>query len=287
MLKEFELTDGSKELADVGRAILDADRVKGQNVLVGFAKCFDVDPAGPIFFELLSVLRNRIHVVEEFARRVQDKELDDSLRNDVVAATKSFAKLFGPGQLVTVWDSTRASCLPEANIRTLMWFGQTARRHRPLRVVSDPERLHLIDKIDDALRALEDDPLGSWKKAPLKNGLVRLRTVLQYFKYFGHERAIEELLLFDRKMEALNDTDEDPFNALSQPKLPSLRKVLEITALAGTLFILPDQAVTAYDRYVTWTNRMVVTATHQPSERLLLAPPIATIPRLSELPKHE
>lgn len=64
MQQPFQLTDGSRELANLGHIIRSADPVKGQNVLVGFAKCFDIDPAEPVFFELMSVIRNRIHAIE-------------------------------------------------------------------------------------------------------------------------------------------------------------------------------------------------------------------------------
>jgi hypothetical protein len=286
VLKEFELTDGSRELANVGKIIRDADKVKGQNVLIGFGTCFDVDPAGPVFFELLSVLRNRIHSLEQFARTVVDRELDDSLRGEVVAATKAFAQLFAPQQLVTVWDSTRASCLPDANLKTLTWFGQTARRHRPLRVVSDQERLALIEKIDEALRGLDDDLLTDWRKEPLREGLMRLQTILKFFKVFGHEAAIQELLLFNRKVESLSEAHSVADSFLTSFEFPSLRKALEITALVGALFTLPDTTVTAFGHYVEWQRRMIASATDQTPKPRLLAPPVAALPSPTTSPKR-
>ncbi len=217
---------------------------------------------------------------------MSDPELDDGLRSDVIAATKSFSQLFLPPQLITVWDSTRVSCLPDAKLKTLTWFGQTARRHRPLRVVSDEERAELIRKIDDAIQELASDPLSDWTNAPLTDGLLRLRIVLQFFKFFGHEMAIEELLLFNRKVEAVRDIQQGGQSFLGQLELRGFSRILEITVLLGTLFILPDQVVTANDRYAGWMQRLILSSTQIPPERRLLPPPVAALPSSAGVLRH-
>lgn len=286
MQKEVELTDSSRELASVGRIIRNSDQVKGQNVLIGFGKCFDVDSSGPFFFELLSIVRNRIHRLEHFAMNVNDPELDAGLRDEVVIATQAFAQLFAPKQLVTAWDSARVTYLPDANLKTLIWFGQTAKRHQPLRVVDEAERLELIVKIDEVLRDVKEDfSIPDWMKAPLADGLTRLRTILHFFKFFGHEMAIEELLIFNQKIEALRET-QGAGSFLADVQLPNLSKILGITALVGTLFMLPDQAITAYDRYVGWQQRMIALVTQPPAERRLLAPPLAALPSPTSIVKR-
>lgn len=287
MQHEFKLTDSSSELAQVGRKIRGSDKVKGQNVLVGFASCFGVDPSSHIFFDLLSVVRSRIYALEHFAKNVTDPELDQNLRGDVVAATQLFSQLFLPQHLTTVWDNNRVTFVPDANIKTLMWFGQTARRHRPLRVITDEERKNLIEKVDEVLGDLADGDISRWAIAPLSEGLLRLRTILQFFEFFGHELAIDELLIFNRKVEAIRDASRSVDGGLGSYEFPTMSKILNISALLGTLFILPDQAVTAYDRYVGWQKRMIESSTQKPDERLLIAPPRVALPRLPSGRKDE
>jgi hypothetical protein len=66
--------------------------------------------------------------------------------------------------------------------------------------------------------------------------------------------------------------------------------VLQVIALAGALFTLPDQAMTALDRYDVWRQRLLLVTNKAPHEQKLLPSPAAILPTPNseqELPKGD
>ncbi len=136
----------------------------------------------------------------------------------------------------------------------------------------------LIKKIDEAISELASAASPDWMSAPLSDGLARLKTILKFFNFFGHEMAIEELLIFNQKVESLRKSQQADPNFLSKFESRRLIKALEITVLLGNLFILPDQVVSANDRYVGWVQNLVISSTQTPPAPLMLPPPVAVLP---------
>ena len=285
MTSVIQLTDASRELATLGQLIRQSEHHRGQNVLFGFSKFLDVDPTRAIYFELLSVVRNRIHNLELFATRVVDPELDDGLRQEVINATGMFGALFSLSNLVSPWENARTSSLPDANLKTLMWFGQTARRHRPLRVVNEEDRQALLGQIDEAIADLTKDEAPDWTKPPLLDGLRRMRIVLQYLRFFGHDVAIEELILFNRKVVSVQEVHKSRQRVSDDAASLSFMRILNVIALLGAVFILPDEMKTAWDRYDGWQQQLLMVISKQPSEQKLLSPPSVVLPKLPKLPE--
>lgn len=275
---EIGVTDASKELSLLGQHFrsVKPDPSNG-NGIAGLAHSFGVDPSGQLFFNLVSEVRGRIDALQTFAATVVDSELDDTLRREVHQATSSFANIFRPDFLLNRWEDTCNKMLPEANLKTLLWFGQTARRHRPLRLISAQEVGEIISKLREALTALDEDVSLDWMKAPLVDGLVRLIITIEHLQFFGHEYAIEQLLALNLKISALQQT-RDGSPRRDQPEVSSLWKCLSALSVVATLFMLPDQGATAISRYQTWVGSFIASTPRLPHEQRLLAPPAAVLP---------
>lgn len=274
------ITDASTELANLGWMIRKADRAKGQNVLNGFASCLGVKATEAVYFELLAAVRSRIEGLALFATTVDDPEFTDLLRESVLQATGSFAKLFDPAQLVLVWDSTRASHLPDAHLTTLTWFGQTVRRHKPLRLVEASHRDELLVQIGVLLVDIEGDTSLGWKQALLAQGLRRLQLIVKHLECFGHETAIHELFNFHQRVAAISEVEEAVPEGRSDSF--SIWKTLTLINLAASLFIMPDQAMTAVSRYERLVREVISSSTSQPAKPRLLPSPKSIPPAVQD-----
>lgn len=252
------------------------------NVLAGLAKSFGVDPSSPLFFTLMSEVRGRIDALQAFAENVVDKELDETLRSEVRAATSAFANLFRPEFLVNRWEDTCARMLTDANLKTLLWFGQTARRHRPLRLINNEERAEMASKLQDALADLEADAHLDWMKAPLIDGIKRLITTIEYLRFFGHDYAIEQLLDLNLFVSALQQTQEAHSKTGLSAEQSSLWKCVAAFSVVANLLLLPDQGATAISRYQGWVASIIASTPRLPHEQRLLAPPSAVVPKEPE-----
>jgi hypothetical protein len=279
----IEITDASKELSFLGRHFLEtATDPAGGNGFAGFASSFGVESATPIFFSLLSEVRRRIDALQTFAETVVDSELDDQLRAEVRQATVSFSNIFRPDFLSNRWEDTCKRMLPEANLKTLLWFGQTARRHRPLRVVSANERTQIIENLSKALIALNEDTELDWMKAPLVDGIHMLIVTIQHLRFFGHDYAIEQLIALNLKASVFQQARDAAPNR-GQSDQSSIWKCLTALSVVSTLLILPDQAATAINRYQSWARDLIASTPRLPYEQRLLPPPAATVPKDTEV----
>lgn len=211
-----------------------------------------------------------------------DKELDETLRSEVRAVTSAFANLFRPEFLVNRWEDTCARMLTDANLKTLLWFGQTARRHRPLRLINDEERAEIASKLQDAIAELEADAQLDWMKAPLIEGIKKLLIAIEYLRFFGHDYAIEQLLNLNLLVGALQQTQEAQSKTGLSFEQSSLWRCVAAFSVVANLLILPDQAATAISRYQSWVASMVASTPKLPHEQRLLAPPSAVVPKEPE-----
>lgn len=280
---EMGITDASKELSLLGQHFRSTrlDPPTG-NGIAGLARSFGVDPTTPLFFNLISEVRGRIDALQKFAATVIDAELDDTLRGDVHQATTSFANLFSPDFLLNRWEDTCNRMLPDANLKTLLWFGQTARRHRPLRAISAQEVSEITSKLREALASLDEDAHLDWMKAPLEDGLQRLIVTIEHLRFFGHDYAIEQLLALNLRISALQQT-RDASPRRDQAKAAGLWKCLSALSVVATLLMLPDQGATAISRYQAWASQLIASTPRLPHEQRLLAPPAVVLPKEPEI----
>lgn len=239
-------------------------------------------------WELMSALNSRLVRLEAFIKAVQDKEFDEAQRKRMIQAVNILAQAFKPEQQVEKWQDTLAACIREDDALHLRWFSIIAKRYRPLRQVNDDERDDLIAKIEQTLLALKDaEDIPDWAKAPLSDGLSRLRFTLQHLVFFGSEEAIDQLLDVYNKTVAIEAAVANTGGAREgHSRSATFEKVLNWLVIAATVFWLPDQTLTAFERYQGWYLKVIVENPRLPKpERRLLAPPVPepSVPSPSEI----
>jgi hypothetical protein len=273
---EIELTDPSKELTTLGDIFTKASG--GNNTIEGLARCINISVDDPEFLEILAAIQRRIRDVEELAKVAGDADFDQEMRNDVLAAIRSFSQIVHPKNAHIGWDQIRSSHLTAKNITALRFFSQTARRYRPLRVVPLKTREEILGKISDAIAEIENDTnLEHWRKTILVGGLRRIQLVIKHLPFFGHDAAIAELWNVHQKLSlVINDIEA------TGRKSSTLKHALLALSLVGSLFVLPADAASALNHYkawmVTWSNEVlrIVTDTNRATETKLLPPPASS-----------
>lgn len=154
-------------------------------------------------------------------------------------------------------------------------FSAHMRHVQPMRRLSDEERNRLLNAIDDAITdTVAQSDLMEWMKAPLLDGLRQLRLIVQHIAFFGHGRAIDDLFNLGRTVEGVQAAAQAGTMASGAKDAGHpFVKVLRVLVLAGALFAMADQSMTAFDRYKGWMVRLIAPPDTVESETLLLPPP--------------
>jgi hypothetical protein len=279
---QIDLTDPAKELAALGRHFLQIKSPKqAPQVFQGLAAGIGIKAEAPELLEILAAIGKRAHNLRQLALKLDSQELEDNLRKEIVRATAGFDQLINHRNAHAIWETSKVQFLPEENLAALRWFGPTAQKHRPLRVISEKDRETALAKIVETISSIENDAdLEAWMRAPLVEGLERARLILQFLVFFGHDIAITDLFLIHERVAAIaTRVGQHPE---ASKGWQSFKDTLLALSLAGNLFILPDQAVTAFNNYTAWGQSAILAVTVEPSfptPQRLLAAPAAIIPR--------
>lgn len=277
-MSQISITDPSSELAVLAK-LFPVKHKKPATVVEVLAETIDVKADSPELLDLLSAVGRRLQSLRAFAQDLSAEEVPDSLRRQIIEATNSFSRLLGPSVSHTQWEEARLTYLPERHIAALEWFGQTAKKYRPLRVVSESERISMYERITQAESQIQSDGnLQNWERMFLVEGLSRLRFTLRHFSYFGVESAIAELLLVEHQARNLRNQIEA--DTLNERSVSSVLQVLNVIALMGALYILPNEVLGASKEYIGWFNKPLIAISKESPERdrqRLLGPPVALI----------
>jgi hypothetical protein len=271
-----EIVDPAWEIASVIRKLV-AHPASNEQTWTVFQRAAGANISASEHWELMAALNSRLLRLDVLVNTVEDKELDSAQRARIVQAVNTFANVLSPSQQVQTWTHTLQHHLKADDGLQLMWFSIIAKRYQPLRRVTDDERAELIAKIDETLTALETgQDIPRWAKLPLSEGLRRLRFMLQHLIFFGCESAIDLLLQIYSKASAIEATVMGAANAANAPGSggPTFLTLLNCVVLAASIFWLPDQATSAFERYQGWYLKAVVENPRLPKPKtLLLAAP--------------
>jgi hypothetical protein len=276
----FTLTDPAKELAELGHTFRNASLGKNplQNV-DGIAQCIGIKSDDPNLLEILGVINSRLVALQKLAMAIEDQDIDGKLKKQIVQATNSFISFLNPKHASGQFDAARNQFLSDRHLTAIEWFSQIARKHRTFKVIGSEDRTEVQGKIADTLvQVSEDATLDHWQRVLLVDGLQRLNFVITYLPFLGHDFAISETILVQERSRALV---EQLIAAKADDESSAIWKFLFALSFVGNLFILPDQAVTASERYLQWgqtaLTRLVSDAT-PPDFQKRLPPPVAIVP---------
>ncbi len=285
----FEFVDPAWEIAGAIRQLRTTPSSNDPTWSV-FQKALGTGISPSEHWELMSVLQDRLLRFDQFVRSVVDTEFDDHQRRRIIQAVDRFSHALRPEHQTQQWQHTLQNYLIEDDALQLGWFSIVAKRHRPLRRVTEDERAELIAKIDEALAAVEaGQDIPEWAKLPIAEGLRRLRFTLQHLVFFGVESAVDKLLEVYNKTMAIELATGGTPNANKIPGSgrPTILTVLNCVVLAANLFWLPDQATSAFERYQGWYLKTIVENPRLPKPTTLLLAPPANGPDIPTGPSTE
>lgn len=276
-------TDDANELATLGGMLLGvASSTSGFHHLATQIR-IGVDDA--LFYEILAGVRARLAELDRFIAGLPVSELPESMRKETQVAVQNFATLLSASHLAQPWNEHKARIVTELNFQSLRWFGSMVmRKRRPLRKISPEQIEEALARITAKIQEIEYADYLDWERPLLISGLQRIQTTLLYLQFFGHERAIADIFATVLQTQVLYDavSDSDP---RASKKKTSMAEWLGIAGFIMTLFIFPDQGVTAIERYQTWVTEYVVSHTPGPQHKLLEGP--SRVAKESEAPEVE
>jgi hypothetical protein len=254
-----ELTDPAHELTGMARWILN---LPASPAALGahFSARLGLDVGSAEYITLLTESRVRLDRMERFASKIDDKDFDELQRNQVVQACARLRGFFHPMAQHQSFDQMRANHVQPADALALSWFSHVARRHRPLRRITEDERNNAIASIDEALKNIADDTeLPEWAKPILLDGLARIRLTIRFLPFFGHDAAFDALLLLDQQNQGIME-------ALKAHAISGSQAVLDIAKVIATVVALFNAPVTMHNSYVEYRGVLTkaLSAHHQP-----------------------
>lgn len=208
--------------------------------------------SGADFYDLLSIVAQRLIRLKQFVSTLNDDEFDEIKRKRATQAVEHFEGMFSSASLSQRWNDTKQNHVNLDDALQFSWLSLVAKRYRPLRRLTDDERKELTKKLDEAISefgASTDIPL--WAREPLADGLRRLRLVTTKMEFFGYEAAIDELLSVYHRASEVEDHLKATNSATTNRSL-SISAVLNAIALAVTLFSAVDVTTTAFEHYRGW-----------------------------------
>lgn len=284
-----ELTDPSSEIADLGawlRSLPDT----GNPTWTVLLDAMSLEKQPHVLLELVAAVISRLVKLEEFTRTVSDVYLKDRRREQTLTAIRAFETGFDPRNLVTPWTNFKSNFLKPEYVTALDFFGEVAQRHVSLRVTTEEERRGLIGAIETAIAELDEQAeIPAWARGPLRDGLTRLKLVLQHIRFFGHEAAIEQIGLLAGKATAVNSHA----NKEAPARTWRIMKVMHVLAIAAEIFAAPHHAIEASAHYKHLYADYVRTYIESTLPRLMLpapdrpSPPNVTPEKPAEPPRQD
>lgn len=224
------------------------------------------------YLSLLAESRLRLDRMKLFTNGINNKDFDKATKRGILTAVDRLAQFFHPDWQSKEFENVKVSSILGNDISDLYDFGDVAKRHRTLLVITDERRENSIKAIDEVIEKIKmDTDLPTWACPILLQGLARIKLTIKYLRFFGHDAAIEAILSLDKQAVAIDNMLPPD----GQAKRPSILSVLHVLVLCVELFAGPVTVCNALDGYYKFY--MQLTSDHQrqlaPNHQKLLAPP--------------
>ena len=245
-VKAIATTDPVFEFAVLANNLLVHSSDKGVTVFEGLADFVDI-PTGDIrFFEVLGVFAERSSSLIRFLKEIEDDYLDEDLRERLIEIVRQMTGIIHPANMSAPWNQIVDSSIPKDNLRLLRSFSRTARHHRELLVFDEKQRKELLAAIEDSIKELDEDKhYPKWAMTPLREGVRRLRFIINHFQIFGHDHTLDHLI----KLQVETKYNFDILAIGKEVSDHKLVKTVGLFVLAANLFVLPSKAGEAIPYY--------------------------------------
>lgn len=254
-----ELTDPARELAALGRWIAglpSADIAFGAHL----ANSLQLSAHSSSYLALLASARLRMERMRQFTEDVDDSDFDDFQRKQALIAIERLSGVFFPENQAAGFNGVRNASVVEVDLTVLSWFSYVARRHRPLRLITDAMRQDAMKAVDEAREKVAgDSDLPKWAKLLLLEGLEQVRLTISCLTFFGHEAAFDALLLLDQRNQGV-------IAALKAQALSVGQSVWETSKALTVCVAIFNAPVTVHNAFLEYQSFLakIVAAHHAP-----------------------
>lgn len=232
-----------------------------------------VDENSPYLFELIGYVGARSVSLIDFISQIDDDFIDDATRNELIRVVTNMSQIISPKYMGKPWNSIGPQYLINSEIITLRQFSQTARRYKPLRLVTKEERAKAIQSVDEAIEeASTASGVPAWAVAPLVESLRRLKTMLQHFDFFGHEAIIDHVMRMNGEANAASES-------LKEAGIRTVGKFFKTAVAISTVVTVLVTPINAYQGYKSYRSYALKFVEKPPA---LLAPPPPQLPAPSQ-----
>ena len=114
--------------------------------------------------------------------------------------------MFTPASLTQGWQVTKSNIIRDNDIGRIEQFSSIARKYKPLRSLTTEEVEQLITEIDELTPAIIiADDIPEWCKQTIFDGFTQLKFTLKHIKFFGHDIAVEKLVLLYTQVQSISE----------------------------------------------------------------------------------
>jgi len=235
----FELTDPAYEIGDLAQWLIGLPAATSPTLKI-LSLALDLPDGSYEYLELMAAARLRLKRLGDLAQTMLGGGISADRCNEVKQAADNLAFVFHPASQTTQWASVLGSHVTTKDGFAFAMFSPHAQRVRPLRLLGDGERPLLLMKIEEAIEQLEKDE-DFFGRSEIIASMERLKLVLTYFRFFGHEMAISDLASAVAKVKVASEKDTSTIKRVG----------LTVTALVAAmeLMLLPANAIQGIQTY--------------------------------------
>src|ERR1700730_11414057 len=264
-----QITDPAAELLRLIKHLKTVGGKNNSSIANALSDDLGMSPDSVEYLEVTAAVLTRVHGVIRLADRVTDPHFDKEMKSRVGSVARALAEAFYPTASNATCLNRRAQNFSDQNAAALLFFSQTARKLRPLRLLSEVERTDALHQIAETKKAVSDDgSLQEWEKTFLLSGLDGVERVLKHLIYFGHDEAITRLLKLQGAVAIVESKQPQ-----DRPKRPGTLATLHVLALIVHALMIPVDAKDAIHFYEDEVPKAIIDFVERHKEPLKLPAP--------------
>ncbi|RUX49475.1 hypothetical protein EOA33_12420 [Mesorhizobium sp. M4A.F.Ca.ET.050.02.1.1] len=233
----MEITDPSTELHRLCEKLKANDaRDETRKAL---ARQFGVTVDSPEFFAILAAISARIARLRSLVASMT--ATPEIFRQRFDQACVRVSSFISSANLHNSWRGVRDSAFEPVSLNSLLMAGHTIQGVAPLRVPTEAQRAEFLQKIDEAINAIDDrqDVI----MAVFVTSFVALRFMIEKLEFYGVDGVLEQLLNTHAILSSVEYSDK------KKGKNRTFAKAWAVLASIYVALTIPDAGLTAVQNY--------------------------------------
>jgi hypothetical protein len=199
-------------------------------------------------FRAYAIANRRIDEVCKTIEEIEDISFTRDLRNKGIDSVRKVQNIFSIEAAAQPWSRILQTSVTNEVLTTLKFVSIPVRRHRPLSLVHEAQRLKLLVHIEEAhLQIVESAELPDWAIYALKSGIEDLKFRVSNYLIFGHDEVIDSLI----KLQTSTVTITARLG-INKKRLETMKTIVIALLLAKDVFIAPTDVYSSIAIWNSW-----------------------------------